>query len=41
MHKAMRSARVDELFAETATLSRYLEVEVALALTQAEPWSDP
>jgi 3-carboxy-cis,cis-muconate cycloisomerase len=31
-----RSERVDALFAETATLSRYLEVEIALARTQAE-----
>lgn len=36
MHSAMRSARVDALFAETTTLSRYLAVEVALAQTQAE-----
>ena len=32
----IRSERVDSLFAETATLSRYLEVEIALARTQAE-----
>ena len=30
-----RSARVDALFAETAALSRYLQVEVALAQTEA------
>ena len=30
-----RSARVDELFSETATLSRYLQVEAALAETEA------
>jgi adenylosuccinate lyase len=32
----VRSERVDLLFSETATLSRYLEVEIAVALTQAE-----
>ena len=30
-----RSARVDELFSEAATLSRYLQVEAALAETEA------
>jgi adenylosuccinate lyase len=31
----VRSARVDALFSEAATLSRYLQVEVALAETEA------
>ncbi len=35
MDTSIRSARVDELFAETATLSRYLQVEVALAQSEA------
>ncbi len=35
MDACVRSARVDALFAETATLSRYLQVEVALAQTEA------
>ena len=35
MDASVRSARVDELFAETATLSRYIQVEVALAETEA------
>ena len=35
MDASIRSARVDELFAETATLSRYLRVEVALAQSEA------
>ena len=35
MDPTIRSARVDELFAETATLSHYLQVEVALAETEA------
>jgi 3-carboxy-cis,cis-muconate cycloisomerase len=35
MDASIRSARVDALFAETATLSRYLQVEVALAQTEA------
>jgi 3-carboxy-cis,cis-muconate cycloisomerase len=32
---SIRSDRVDALFAETATISRYLQVEVALAQTEA------
>ena len=36
MDTGIRSERVDFLFGETATLSRYLEVEIALARTQAE-----
>ena len=36
MDESVRSSRVDELFAESATLSRYLQVEVALAETEAE-----
>ena len=36
MDTGVRSDRVDALFAETATLSRYLAVEIALARTQAE-----
>jgi 3-carboxy-cis,cis-muconate cycloisomerase len=35
MDASIRSARVDALFAESATLSRYLQVEVALAQTEA------
>jgi len=35
MDASIRSARVDALFAETATISRYLQVEVALAQTEA------
>ncbi len=35
MDAYIRSAKVDALFAETATLSRYLQVEVALAQTEA------
>ncbi len=35
MDASVRSARVDELFAESATLSRYLQVEAALAETEA------
>ncbi len=35
MDACIRSARVDALFSETATLSRYLQVEVALARTEA------
>lgn len=35
MDAQIRSARVDALFSETAILSRYIEVEVALAQTQA------
>ncbi len=35
MDASIRSARVDALFAETATISRYLQVEVALAETEA------
>jgi 3-carboxy-cis,cis-muconate cycloisomerase len=35
MDPSIRSARVHALFAETATLSRYLQVEVALAQTEA------
>ena len=35
MDACIRSARVDGLFAETATLTRYLQVEVALAQTEA------
>lgn len=35
MDASIRCARVDTLFAETATLSRYLQVEVALAQTEA------
>ncbi|MGI9262768.1 MAG: class-II fumarase/aspartase family protein [Woeseiaceae bacterium] len=35
MDPTIRSARVDELFSETNTLSRYIEVEVALARVQA------
>ncbi len=36
MDPGVRSARADELFAESATLSRYLEVEAALAACQAQ-----
>lgn len=36
MDPLVRSARVDDLFGEDATLSRYLEVEIALAAAQAE-----
>ncbi len=36
MDPGVRSARVDKLFAESATLSRYLEVEAALAACQAQ-----
>ena len=35
MDACIRSARVDVLFSETETLSRYLQVEVALAQTEA------
>jgi len=35
MDAYIRSSKVDALFAETATLSRYLQVEVALAQTEA------
>lgn len=36
MNTGVRNARVDDHFGETATLSRYLAVEVALARVQAE-----
>jgi 3-carboxy-cis,cis-muconate cycloisomerase len=36
MDPGIRSARADELFAESATLSRYLEVEAAIAACQAQ-----
>ncbi len=35
MDASVRSSRVDELFSETAVISRYLQVEVALAETEA------
>ena len=35
MDACTRSARVDELFSDAATVSRYLQVEVALAQTEA------
>ena len=35
MDESIRSERVDELFAETATLSRYIQVEIALAEVEA------
>ena len=35
MDASVRSSRVDELFSETATISRYLQVEIALAETEA------
>ena len=35
MDACIRSARVDALFSETATVSRYLKVEAALAQTEA------
>ena len=35
MDESVRSPRVDELFAESATLSRYIQVEVVLAETEA------
>jgi len=36
MDPNIRSARVDELFSETETLSRYIQVEVALAQAEAD-----
>ena len=36
MGPGVRSARVDKFFAESATISRYLEVEAALAACQAQ-----
>ncbi len=36
MDPGVRSARADEVFAETATLSRYLKIEAALAACQAQ-----
>lgn len=36
MDKSVRSEKVDELFAETATVARFIEVEVALAEVEAE-----
>lgn len=35
MDESIRSARVDDLFAETATLARYIQVEIALAEVEA------